>query len=155
MHRSLGSLGSLASRRFLLIAIGLLVAAGIGVGAYFLGSASKASATSPIPRAQTSTVTPPTPRDVPAPPAEGLAADPSTPPAEAPAADALTLDEAKAIAAETAPGQVVEWDEDQEPTGLRWDITLVHDNGTSTEVEVDTVTGQVTSINHDNDYYWD
>ena len=144
-------LRSLASRRFIVIALAVVVAAGIGLGAYLLGSTSKAAATPPIPRAQTSSVTPPAPRDLQEPPAS----NPSTPPAEAPASDSLTLEEAKEIAAQTAPGQVVEWDQDHEQTGLRWDITMLHDDGTSTEVEVDTVTGQVTSMNHDNDYYWD
>ena len=46
---------------------------------------------------------------------------------------------------------VIMWDEDHEPTGLRYDITLLHDNGSTTDVEVDTVTGQVTSVDHDND----
>jgi uncharacterized membrane protein YkoI len=32
-------------------------------------------------------------------------------------------------------------------------VKLLHDDGSTTDVEVDTVTGQVTSINHDND--WD
>jgi uncharacterized membrane protein YkoI len=63
----------------------------------------------------------------------------------------LTLDEATAVAVEAAPGRVIEWDEDPEPTGLRYDLTLLHDDGTTTDVEVDTVTGQVTSIDHDDD----
>jgi uncharacterized membrane protein YkoI len=63
----------------------------------------------------------------------------------------LTLEEATAVAAQVAPGRVVEWDEDHEPTGLRYDVKLLHDDGSTTDVEVDTVTGQVTSINHDND----
>jgi uncharacterized membrane protein YkoI len=57
------------------------------------------------------------------------------------------------VAAKAAPGRVVEWDEDNEPTGLRYDITLLHADGTSTDVEVDTVTGRVTSIDHDDDRY--
>ena len=60
-------------------------------------------------------------------------------------------DQATAVATQLAPGRVIKWDEDHEPTGLRYDITLLHDNGSTTDVEVDTVTGQVTSVDHDND----
>jgi hypothetical protein len=35
--------------------------------------------------------------------------------------------------------------------GLRYDVTLLHDDGSTTDVEVDTVTGRVTSIDHDRD----
>jgi uncharacterized membrane protein YkoI len=63
----------------------------------------------------------------------------------------LTLEEAKAVAAQVAPGRVIEWDQDNEPTGLRFDVKLLHNDGSTTEVEVDTLTGQVTSIDHDND----
>ena len=78
---------------------------------------------------------------------------PETPAPETPASIPLTLEDAKAVAAQAAPGRVVEWDEDHEPTGLRYDVKLLHDDGSTTDVEVDTVTGQVTSIDHDND--WD
>ena len=30
-------------------------------------------------------------------------------------------------------------------------MTLLHDDGSTTDVEVDTVTGQITSMDHDND----
>jgi uncharacterized membrane protein YkoI len=66
---------------------------------------------------------------------------PTTTAAPAPVSSPLTLDEATAVAAQVAPGRVVEWDEDHEPTGLRYDVPLLHDDGSTTEVEVDAVTG--------------
>ena len=125
---------SASRRRVLGLALALSVGTGIGLGAYSLGSAFGTD-TPQFPRAGSATTT----------------TAPS--PSEASASSPLTLDEAKAVAAQVAPGRVVEWDEDHEPTGLRYDVTLLHDDGSTTEVEVDTVTGQVTSTNHDND--WD
>jgi uncharacterized membrane protein YkoI len=128
---------STSARRVLGLALVVSVGTGIGLGAYSLGSASGAAP--PLaPRAGTTATT-------------ATTAAPA--PAEASASSPLTLDEATAVAAQVAPGRVVEWDEDHEPTGLRYDVTLLHDDGSATEVEVDTVTGQVTSVNHDND--WD
>ena len=122
-----------ASRRQVLgIALALSVGTGIGLGAYSLGSA-----------AGTDTVN--FPRVGPATPAA------DSTPAEASTSTPLTLDQAAAVAAEVAPGRVIEWDEDHEPTGLRYDVKLLHDDGSTTDVEVDTVTGQVTSVDHDND----
>jgi uncharacterized membrane protein YkoI len=128
---------STSARRVLGLALVVSVGTGIGLGAYSLGSASGAAP--PLaPRAGATATT-------------ATTAAPA--PAEASASSPLTLDEATAVAAQVAPGRVVEWDEDHEPTGLRYDVTLLHDDGSATEVEVDTVTGQVTSVNHDND--WD
>jgi uncharacterized membrane protein YkoI len=107
------------------------VGAGIGLGASSLLSASKA--------------------DTPQIFLSQAAATTATAPAKAPFSSPLTLEEAKAVAAQVAPGRVVEWDQDNEPTGLRYDVKLLHDDGSTTEVEVDTITGQVASINHDND----
>jgi hypothetical protein len=72
--------------------------------------------------------------------------------APAPASLPLTIEDAKAIAVQTAPGRVVEWDEDQEATGLRYDVTVLHDDGTTTDIEVDATTGRVVSTQHDD---WD
>ena len=133
---------SASPRRVLGIALAVAVGTGIGLGAYSLGSASGADLPQ-VPRlgvASTAATTPTT-------------AAPAPAPAGAPTSAPLTLDEATAVAAQVAPGRVVEWDEDHEPTGLRYDITLLHDDGSTTDVEVDTITGQVTSINHDNN--WD
>jgi uncharacterized membrane protein YkoI len=127
-----------ASRRVAGTAVAAAAAAGIGFGAYSLGSAVEAAA----PQALAAQETTATPR-----PAERSGtAVPAT-------SAALTLDEAKAVAARaaSAPGRVIEWDADAEPTGLRYDVTLLHDDGTTTDVEVDTVTGTVTSIDHDDD----
>jgi uncharacterized membrane protein YkoI len=123
-----------------------IAAAGIGLGAYSLGSASDAATPQGSPAArQTTAEAPSTP---------GQAA-PVTAPATGPAmpttSAALTLEEAKAVAtrAAAAPGRVVEWHADDEPTGLRYDVTLLHGDGSTTDIEVDTVTGRVTSLKHD------
>jgi hypothetical protein len=131
---------SASSRRVIGVSLAVAVGTGIGLGAYSLGSAAGTD-TVYFPRAGSATTTAsPTPAEAPASPT----------PAEAPASP-LTLDEATAIAVEAAPGRVIQWDEDHEPTGLRYDVTLLHDDGSTTDVEVDTVTGRVTSIDHDND----
>ena len=134
---------SASKRRVIGFAVAAAVGTGIGLGAYSLGAASGTDIPQ-FPRVGAATnSTFPTP-------AEGSA---SPAPAEGSASAPLTLEEATAVAAQVAPGRVVEWDEDHEPTGLRYDVKLLHDDGSTTDVEVDTVTGQVTSINHDND--WD
>jgi hypothetical protein len=132
---------SASKRRVIGFAAAAAVGTGIGLGAYSLGAASGPDIPQ-FPRigAATNTALPV--------PAEGSA---SPAPAEGSASAPLTLEEATAVAAQVAPGRVVEWDEDHEPTGLRYDVKLLHDDGSTTDVEVDTVTGQVTSINHDND----
>ena len=104
---------------------------------------------SPFPRAATATTTS-GPATTSGPEA---ASAPETPAPRPPSPSPLTLEEAKAVALRPLPAVVVEWDEDHEPTGLRYDVKLLHDDGSTTDVEVDTVTGQVTSIDHDND--WD
>jgi hypothetical protein len=134
---------SASARRVLGVAVAVSVGAGIGFGAYTLGSSAGANS-APFPRAATATTTS-------GPDTTSGPATTSAP--ETPASIPLTLEDAKAVAAQVAPGVVVEWDEDHEPTGLRYDVKLLHDDGSTTDVEVDTVTGQVTSINHDND--WD
>jgi hypothetical protein len=141
---------SASKRRVIGFAVAAAVGTGIGLGAYSLGAASGPDIPQ-FPRIGAATNT-----ALPAPaegsafpvPAEGSA---SPAPAEGSASAPLTLEEATAVAAQVAPGRVVEWDEDHEPTGLRYDVKLLHDDGSTTDVEVDTVTGQVTSINHDND----
>ena len=142
---------SASPRRVLGLALAVSVGTGIGLGAPSLWSASTADVPQ-ISRSQAARTTVTAPDTASAPdkapaPAEALA------PAEAPAPanSPLTLEEAKAAAAQVAPGRVVEWDADNEPTGLRFDVKLLHDDGSTTEVEVDTVTGQITSIDHDND----
>jgi uncharacterized membrane protein YkoI len=133
---------SASSRRVLGFGLAAAVASGIGLGAYTLGSAA-GSDTVYFPRAASATTT-----DSATP---GTATGSPTS-AGAPEGTPLTLDQATAVAVEAAaPGRVVQWDEDHEPTGLRYDVTLLHDDGSTTDVEVDTVTGLVTSIDHDND----
>jgi hypothetical protein len=132
---------SASSRRFIGLGLAAAVGTGIGLGAYSLGSAA-GSDTVYFPRAGSAAATASsTPATATASPTSG----------EASASSPLTLDEATAVAMEAAPGRVVQWDEDHEPTGLRYDVTLLHDDGSTTDVEVDTVTGRVTSIDHDND----
>jgi uncharacterized membrane protein YkoI len=77
-----------------------------------------------------------------------------TPAASAPASSALTLDGAKAVALRAAPGRVVEAKQDDEPTGLVYDLTVLHQDGTTTDVEVDATTGHVVSLKSDTDQ-WD
>jgi hypothetical protein len=142
---------SASPRRVIGFAAAAAVGTGIGLGAYSLGAASGTDIPQ-FPRVGAATNTAlPTPADgsaVPT-PAEGSASAPAEGSASAP----LTLEQATAVAVQVAPGRVVEWDEDHEPTGLRYDVKLLHDDGSTTDVEVDTITGQVTSINHDSD--WD
>ena len=134
-----------ASRRVVGTGVAVVAAAGIGLGAYSLGSASSASG-APTPQGS------PVALEVPAtPPPTGAKDAPATPSPAAPTTAApLTLDQAKAVAvhAVAVPGRVVEWDTDQEPTGLRYDVTLLHADGSSTDVEVDAATGRVTGIDH-------
>ena len=133
---------SASRRQALTVALAVTVGGGIGYGAYTLGSAAGTD-TVTFPRAVSATATDTAPTSVPT--------TASAPSAEATGSSPLTLDEAMALAVETAPGRIIEWDEDHEPTGLRYDVTLLHDDGTTTDVEVDTVTGLVTSIDHDTD----
>ena len=132
---------SRVTRPALGLAVAISVGTVIGFGAYSLGSAAGANSSQPSghPTATAAAETPPmlpTTRDK-----SGVPAGTSTP---TPAAH-LTLAEATALAVRFAPGRVVEVDEDQEPTGLRYDLTLLHDDGTATEVRVDSVTAQITS----------
>jgi uncharacterized membrane protein YkoI len=59
-----------------------------------------------------------------------------------------------AIALQFAPGQVYEVDQDRDfLSGLQYEVTIRHDNGTSTEVDIDADNGQIVSTDFDND--WD
>ena len=131
---------SASRRQALRLTVAVTVATGVAFAAYTLGSSAGANSSDLpliVPATNSSTATDPG------------APDTSTP--EPATSSPLTLDQATAVATQLAPGQVIKWDEDHEPTGLRYDITLLHDNGSTTDVEVDTVTGQVTSVDHDND----
>jgi hypothetical protein len=119
------------SRRFVGIAFAVSIGAGIGAGAVGVWSVAGAD-TPPVPRVGTAS---------------------ATAPADATASSPLTMDQATAIATQASPGRVVEVQEDREPTGLRYDVTLLHENGTTTEIEVDAATGQVVTTEHDDD--WD
>jgi hypothetical protein len=140
------------------LALTLTIGTGVGVGLATTWSASGA-ATPHTYLADTATV-PAGGNAVPGGTGETTAPGPSSAPQtgetapQAPSSAPLTLEEAKAIATQTAPGRVVEWDEDQEPTGLRYDLTVLHADRTTSKVEVDTVTRQITSISHDDDV-WD
>jgi hypothetical protein len=137
-----------APRHLVGTGVAVVAAAGIGFGAYSLGSASDA-ATPQRPLAAVDTSAIPLPADVTDAPPTTAGSNPASPGTT----PALTLEQAEAVAARAAsiPGRVVEWDADNEPTGLRYDVTLLHADGTTTDVEVDTVTGRVTSIDHDYD----
>ena len=132
---------SATTRRAFGIGVALTVATGVGLGAYTLGSAAGTD-TVYFPRAAAATTSA----------SSTPGTTPSTPSVEASASSPLTLDQATTIAVgAAAPGRVIKWDEDHEATGLRYDVTLLHDDGSTTDVEVDTVTGRVTSIDRDND----
>lgn len=134
---------SASSRRFLALGLAVTAGTGIALGAYTLGNAAGTDTVN-FPRvASTATASPTAAEDPTA--AEARTA------AEAAVSSPLTLEEATAVAIAAAPGRVIEWDEDNEPTGLRYDVTVLHEDGSTTDVEVDTVTGQVTSIDHDVD----
>jgi uncharacterized membrane protein YkoI len=139
-----------ADRRVVKTAVTVAAAVGIGLGAYSLGSAVETAVPQPL-AAQETIATPLSAGETGATQDKGTTQDQGT--TEGKGSAALTLEEAKAVAARaaSAPGRVIEWDQDNEPTGLRYDVTLLHDDGTTTDVEVDTVTGQVTSIDHDTD----
>ena len=140
-------LRSLTSRRFLGIALAAGAGAGIGLVAAGLASASGASTPQHLPVAAAATAAPWPVRPV------GPAA-PATSPAPQSGSTALTLDQAKTVATKAAPGNVVEWSQDTEPTGLVYDVTVLHADGTDTKVEVDAATGNILSLKHDNDR-WD
>jgi len=156
---------SLTSRRVVIgAALAVALTAGVGVGAVTLLSddatpLSYRADTSGIPstgsRGPAGPTTASSPGGAPGElPAGAPAEVPAPAPAEAPAAGGLTIEEATSIAIQFAPGRVVEVDQDRDfLSGLRYDITVLHDNGTSTEVEVDADTGQVVSTDFDND--WD
>ena len=157
--------------RLLRIAFVLAVCAGVGLG--IAGLWSIASAQTPAPRVGTTASTA-SALDGP-----GTSTAPSTataPPTQAPAGP-LTADQATAIATQAYPGQVVEVQQDNqatepqdatesqdasdpqdatdpaeqasEPTGLVYDVTIQHDDGTITQVEVDATTGQIVSVKQD------
>jgi uncharacterized membrane protein YkoI len=87
----------------------------------------------------------------------------------APAPPPLTVDQAKAVALQASPGTVVDVQQENgaeandptevndpaeaadaaEPTGLSYDVTVQHQDGTTTEVVVDAATGQVVSTKVD------
>jgi hypothetical protein len=109
-----------ASRPAVRFALAVSVGTGIGLAAPILWSAAGAEAVQ-APRVVTAAVTPT--------------------PAETPVSSWLTAGEAKTAAAQVSPGDVV--DVDSRPTGLRYDVTLRHQDGTYTVVEVDAPTGRV------------
>jgi hypothetical protein len=136
------------SGRFLRTAFAVSIGTGIGAGVVGLWSVAGAG-TPPAPRAETAaataTATAPAPlqvQDVPA-----------TTVVPAPVSSPLTVDQATTVATQASPGRVVEVQEDSEPTGLRYDVTLLHEDGTATKIEVDAATGRVLSTKLDDD--WD
>ncbi len=159
---------SLTSRRVLVgAALAVTLGTGVGLGAISLFSSETATTpqayrvdTSGFPsnRAADGPAAPTTaPADA---PADAAADAPAPVAADAPApapvdvSDGVSMDEATTIALEFAPGQVFEVDQDRDfLSGLQYEVTIRHDNGTSTEVEVDADTGQIVSTDFDND--WD
>ena len=133
------------SRRFLVLAVAVTAGAGVGLGAAAIWSASGADAPQTLRAGAAESVVTTAPAPVP----PGVQPAPVAAPAPLP----LTLDEAKAVAGRVAPGRIVEADEDDDPPARRFEVTLLHDDGTVTEVEVDAATGAVVSITSDD--HWD
>jgi hypothetical protein len=151
---------SLTSRRVLVgAALAVTLGTGVGLGAISLFS-SETATTPQAYRVDTSGFPSNRASDGPAAPTTAPADAPADVPADAPApapvdtADGVSMDEAVAIAVQFAPGQVYEVDQDRDfLSGLQYEVTIRHDNGTATEVEVDADTGQIVSTDFDND--WD
>jgi peptidase YpeB-like protein len=142
---------STSRRRVLGLAVAVAVGTGIGLGAASLWSPSGAAA--PLTPRLDSITSPAGGPDVPALPSTAAPSpSPSSPSSPSPS-QGLTLDDATAVAARVAPGRVVEAKEDSEPTGLQYDVTLLHADGTATTVEVDAATGRIVSTETDTD--WD
>jgi hypothetical protein len=138
---------SIRPRRVLGLTLALSAGTGIGLAAPAVLSSSRASPSPPDriesgpSQAGTSTVQA---RPATAPEGSRLVTTPVPPQPEEPARQ-VTLEEATAIAARVAPGRVVETDLDTGTTGLEYEITLVHQDGTASEIDVDARTGQVVS----------
>jgi cytoskeletal protein RodZ len=152
-----------ASSRLAGTALAVVAVAGIGFGAYRLGSAAGARTEAPLVAAATSSApassspaasssSSSAPSSAPS-SASDAPTSPSGPPAAAPVRP-LTLDQAKAVAFRAAGGgRVVEASEDAEPTGLLFDITVLHPNGSATKLEIEAATGRVVSLEQDD--HWD
>lgn len=132
---------SASLRLFVGLALAAAAGSGIGLVAIAVGSSS-ATATSPALHSLTA--------------AADTAAVPV--PTAAPAAAPLTVDQAEAVALQGSPGSVVKVEQDNEPadpteatdpTGLSYDVTVQHQDGTTTEVVVDGATGRVVSTSVD------
>jgi uncharacterized membrane protein YkoI len=138
---------STRQQRVLGLALALSAGTGIGLAAPAVLSPSRASpSTSDRIDSEQSRAGTPTVQARPATAPEGsppvTTAVPPQP--EVPARE-VTLEEATAIAARVAPGRVVETDLDTGATGPEYEITLVHPDGTASEIGVDARTGQVVS----------
>jgi len=144
---------SLTTKRVAGAALAVALGTGLGLGAISMWSAQGATTAQAY---RVDSGFPSTPSGGPESPA-GSSSAPA--PADAPAPAAVdssdgmtTIEKAASIALAFAPGRVVEVDQDQDfPTGLRYDVTILHDNGTSTDVEVDAESGQIVSTDVDND----
>jgi len=151
-----------SSRRIAIGAAAVALTAGLGLGAVTLASADDSTPlayrvdSSGIPSTDSGGPEGPATPTTASSQAEAPAPAPAEVPAPAPdaAADGLTIEEATSIAVQFAPGRVVEIDQDRDfLSGLRYEFTVLHDNGTSTEVEVDADSGKVVATDFDND--WD
>ena len=152
---------SASPRLFAGFALAAVVGTGIGLGIASLGS----SPATPAPLAQ------------PALPAAATTAEaPGTSAAPAPASAPLTVDQVKAIALQASPGTVVDVQQDNEasdptdapdptettdpnepneaaePTGAEYEVTVLHSDGTATQVNVDAKTGRVASTKQEDDW---
>jgi hypothetical protein len=145
---------ALASRRILGLAVVAAAGTGIGVGAATLWPSS-ASGTPQVARAQAAepSAVLPAPVQAGAPagaesPDTAGAAEPTGAPTTA-AVARLTLDQAEALAARVAAGRVVEADQDVEDTGTQYDVKVLRQDGSVTDVQIDAATGRVLSTKTD------
>jgi hypothetical protein len=133
-------LRSTMSRRATGITAAATIGAGLGLGA--LGLWSAAGATTPQ---SPSTAPTPATATAPAPPTAAVAAGPPSS-----VSSPLTVDRATAIATTASPGRVIEVEQENDgPTGLLYEVTVQHADGTQTEVDVDATSGRVLGMQND------
>jgi Peptidase propeptide and YPEB domain len=127
-------LRSTMSRRATGITAAATIGAGLGLGALGLWSAAGAG-------------TPQSPSTAPTPAAATAPAAPTSS-----VSSPLAADRASAIATTASPGRVIEVEQESDgPTGLLYEVTVQHADGTQTEVDVDAISGRVLSVQNDDE----
>jgi uncharacterized membrane protein YkoI len=137
------------SRRYVGLVVAVTAGAGIGVGGL------SACSTAAHPATATAAATAPAAATASAP-----TTTPSAPSAPSTASAPVSAAQAAAIAVKASPGTVGEVDQDMEPTGAVFDVTIQHTDGSETKVEVAAANGHVLSTETDgpdgqSDQPWD